>query len=338
VAAATILTRRVVDGPLTGHRRSPNGAAATVGPGPRGRDPQGPIPRGSWIDHLRPLRFDHWIKNLVVPIGSLLALAARGSMPGPSEAAAILSAFVVSGLVSSVNYAINEVVDAPFDAAHPTKRHRPIPSGQVRVAGVLALTATVGLLAAALAWWTLPLVVLGAVGTLFVAALAYNLPPARLKDVPYLDTVTESVTNPIRLAIGWYAVAPTEPPPGLLLVTVWCFGAFLMTGKRLAELRLLGDLAALYRPAFRAYSVGRLGCVQLAYALVGMGTLAALLLERRPAVLIGLPLVGGLLGWAFRMTFEPESPLVDPEHLYRRPVFLLCAVLVLAVLIALAVR
>ena len=46
--------------------------------------------------------------------------------------------------------------------------------------------------------------------------------------------MTESLTNPIRIAIGWYAVAPAFPP-ALLLATVWTFGAFLMTGKRLAE-------------------------------------------------------------------------------------------------------
>ena len=36
------------------------------------------------------------------------------------------------------------------------------------------------------------------------------------------------------------------------------------------------------------------------------------------------------------MTFEPESPLIDPEHLYRRPVFLLVAVGIFALLVILA--
>jgi hypothetical protein len=38
------------------------------------------------------------------------------------------------------------------------------------------------------------------------------------------------------------------------------------------------------------------------------------------------------------MTFEPESPLVDPEHLYRRPFFLLFSIAVFALLVALALR
>jgi 4-hydroxybenzoate polyprenyltransferase len=249
----------------------------------------------------------------------------------------IVLAFVVSGLVSSVNYAVNEVLDAPFDARHPTKRERPIPSGRVRVGSLLALTAAVGLLALGLGWWLLPSTVLGACGALFLAGLAYNIPPIRLKDRPYLDVVAEALTNPIRIAIGWYAVAAT-PPPGYLLVTVWAFGAFLMTGKRLAELRLLGNRAASYRPTFGAYSVAGLFFVQLGYAVAGLGSLAWLLATEQPQVLPGLPLVAGLLAWAFKMTFEPASPLIDPEHLYRRPAFLVVSLGVFALLLTLALR
>jgi decaprenyl-phosphate phosphoribosyltransferase len=292
---------------------------------------------GAWIDYLRPLRFDHWIKNLVVPVGSLLACAAQRTLPDGHGVVAMGLAFLVSGLVSSVNYAVNEILDAPFDARHPTKRERPIPSGRVRVRTLLVLTAGIGLLAVAIAWTWFSAAVLEAAVGLFVAGLMYNLPPIRLKDRPYLDVVTEALTNPIRLALGWHAVANEAGPPGLLLVAVWSFGAFLMTGKRLAELRLLADQAARYRPTFRAYSVRRLLPVQVAYALVGLGAVAALGLTQRPAVLRGLPLVAGLLIWAFKMTFEPESPLVDPEHLYRRPVFLVCALVVFTVLVALTV-
>ena len=295
----------------------------------------GPARRGGGWEYLKPLRFDHWIKNLVVPVGSLLALAAQRSFGGWTDVGAILLAFIVSGLVSSVNYAVNEVLDAPFDASHPTKRERPIPSGRIRVGPLLVLAAAVALVAFGLCWWLLPGPVLHGVGGLFLAGLAYNLPPIRLKDRPYLDVVTEALTNPIRLAIGWHAVAAASPP-ALLLLAVWTFGAFLMTGKRLAELRLLGDVAARYRPTFRAYSVPGLFVVQVAYAAAGLVALTWLALSMRPEVLPGLPLVAGLLIWAFRMTFEPDSPLVDPERLYRRPVFLLVSVVVFTVLVTLA--
>ena len=60
-----------------------------------------------------------------------------------------------------------------------------------------------------------------------------------------------------------------------------------MTGKRVAELRLLGDVAARYRPTFRAYSVRGLVRIQVAYALTGLGMTAALGVAQRPSVLRG---------------------------------------------------
>jgi 4-hydroxybenzoate polyprenyltransferase len=294
--------------------------------------------RTRWADYLKPLRFDHWIKNAVVPVGSLLAIVAHRLAVEPAYLVDIGLAFVISGGISSVNYAINEVLDAPFDARHPAKRFRPIPSGRVRVAPLLGLTAGLALVTLAMSAWLFRPPFLLANVALFVAGLLYNLPPVRLKDWPFLDALVESLTNPIRIAIGWYAVAPaTTGLPAGLLVTVWAFGAFLMTGKRLAELRLLGPLAAEYRPTFRAYTVRGLLAVQLAYALAGLAALAVFFAAERPRLLMALPLVAGLLGWAVKMTFERESPLIDPEHLYRRPGFLLVSCAVLATLVALAV-
>jgi hypothetical protein len=198
------------------------------------------------------------------------------------------------------------------------------------------LTAAIGLAAAATSAWFFRPVFLLANLALFVAGLLYNLPPLRLKDRPFLDALVESLTNPIRVAIGWYAVAPAAVVPTGLLLTVWTFGAFLMSGKRLAELRLLGATAAEYRPTFRAYTVRSLLTVQLAYALVGLGAMAVFLAGERPQLLVALPLVAGLLAWAVKMTFQRDSPLIDPEHLYRRPGFLLVSCAVLATLVALA--
>jgi len=290
------------------------------------------------VDYLRPLRFDHWIKNLVVPAGSALALAAQGVSPDWGVLGAILAAFLLSGLVSSVNYAINEILDAPYDARHPVKRRRPIPSGRVRVGPLLALAAAIGLGTFAIAaWWFPPAFVLANLA-LFVAALLYNLPPIRLKDWPYLDAVVESITNPIRVAIGWYAVAlpASESPPLLLLAAVWAFGAFLMAGKRLAELRLLGARAAAYRRTFQAYSARTLAAVQLGHALLGLAATAWLFATRRPQLLPGLPVVALIVLWTVKMTFEPESPLIDPEHLYRRPLFLLLTLAAFAAMVYLA--
>ena len=49
----------------------------------------------------------------------------------------------------------------------------------------------------------------------------YNIPPARTKDVPYLDVLTESINNPLRMLLGWYAVTSVLVPPVSLLVSYW---------------------------------------------------------------------------------------------------------------------
>jgi hypothetical protein len=45
----------------------------------------------------------------------------------------------------------------------------------------------------------------------------YNIPPIRSKDVPYIDVLSESINNPLRMLAGWFiastaSVAPAPDP------------------------------------------------------------------------------------------------------------------------------
>jgi hypothetical protein len=107
----------------------------------------------------------------------------------------ILLGLLATGLVASSNYVINEVLDAPFDATHPTKA---LPAGAVgpgeHPAGLPAVDrdgrggarAGVGDRHAAAA------TLLG----LWVMGCVYNIPPVRSKDLPYIDVLTEAINNP----------------------------------------------------------------------------------------------------------------------------------------------
>src|SRR5690606_37839768 len=70
-----------------------------------------------------------------------------------------------------------------------------------------------------------------------ISGLIYNVNPLRSKDRVYLDVITESINNPIRLMLGWAMVDATALPPSSLLLSYWMGGAFLMTVKRFAEYR-----------------------------------------------------------------------------------------------------
>ena len=53
---------------------------------------------------------------------------------------------------------------------------------------------------------------------LLFMGLIYNVPPIRSKERPYLDVLSESINNPIRLLLGWFVVTERELPPASLVV------------------------------------------------------------------------------------------------------------------------
>ena len=196
------------------------------------------------FEYLKVARVDHWFKNVFVSVGSLAAIGYFHTGIKGSVLFHALMALLLACVVSSINYIINEILDAPFDLKHPVKRNRPIPSGRVKVWPLLLMAATmfVGCAAASFALFEPPLRF--SLLTLFVAGMLYNLYPVRTKDLPFIDVISEAINNPIRLFIGWFAVhnGATCPPLSLTLL-FWAFGAYLMTGKRLAELRFLAKKA-----------------------------------------------------------------------------------------------
>ena len=148
---------------------------------------------------------------------------------------------------------------APEDMLHPEKRFRPVPSGRVRPA-----IAYVEWLAFAVAGLGLALVVnryfFFAALSLWIMGIAYGVPPLQTKEWPYLDVLSESINNPIRLLLGWFALVTTHVPPISLAIAYWMIGAFFMAMKRFAEFRHIGDkrVAAAYRRSFNYYTEDRL--------------------------------------------------------------------------------
>ena len=68
--------------------------------------------------------------------------------------------------------------------------------------------------------------------TLWVMGVMYNVPPVRTKELPYLDVLSESVNNPLRLLLGWFVLIPDRFPPLSLILAYWMVGAFFMATKR----------------------------------------------------------------------------------------------------------
>lgn len=273
--------------------------------------------------YLKTFRFDHWIKNIFMLIGAVGSLIYFRIPIDATVCIHLVLGFFLSCLISSVNYIINEILDAPFDKLHMIKKNRPIPAGKIRVwvlwICVFVLLITVGTISYGHFNYKFNYALLA----LLIAGLCYNLRPIRLKDIPYMDVVAESINNPIRLFIGWFTLSQVDQwPPMTLIWIFWSFGAFLMTAKRLAEFRLLGRRAVPYRSVFKYYSQAGLFTVMVLYAFIAVVLYWELIYLFEEKLIYSFPFFLWFIVWFIFLTMQKRSIVIEPEHLIRKPLFL----------------
>ncbi len=300
----------------------------------------GPIPtsRGRFRDYVAIARLDHMTKHVFILPGIILAYV----LVHPAVQAGALT--ILFGLLSAVaiasaNYVINEWLDREFDAYHPLKSARtavhrslsaPIVYAEYMLLVIIGLSLAVGL-GAVFAWTSVGFVLSG---------LIYNVTPVRTKDRVYLDVLSESVNNPIRLMLGWAMIAPYTIPPASLLLTYWMGGAFLMAAKRLAEYRDISagggaDLLPRYRRSFGRYTAENLAVSCLLYAILSAFFLAVFLIKYRQEYIFALPLIAVLFASYFWLAMLPGSVAARPERLFRSRRLMLASFVVVASLTAL---
>jgi 4-hydroxybenzoate polyprenyltransferase len=287
-------------------------------------------------DYVAIARPDHWIKHvLIVPGGVFAAIMAPPSaVDYASLAPRVIACLITAMALSSANYTINEWLDAPFDAMHPTKHTRPavhtIMSPAIVFAQFLLLT-VVGLSAAQTLGYGF-----SAVAAAFsVFGVIYNVRPFRAKDRAFVDVIVESVNNPLRFLFGWFAVTAHLAPPVSILLAYWCGGAFLMAAKRVSEHRAIaqaGDQRALaaYRPSFAVYTQSSLVTSCLVYAQGFAFMMAIFLLKYRIEYLVVVPFLVALFASYMNLALTPDSAAARPEELMRKPAMLLGAALTMA--------
>jgi decaprenyl-phosphate phosphoribosyltransferase len=186
-----------------------------------------------------------WVKNVLV----FAAPGAAGVLDNPTSLGRALIAFAAFCMVSSGTYYWNDLLDVEADRNHPKKKFRPIASGAIgiplaRVIGAALLAGGVALGFATGRWQTV--VVLG---VYVVLTLSYS---AVWKHVAVLDLVAVASGFVLRAICG--AVA-TRVPMSTWFVLCTMFGSlFIVTGKRYAELREMGESAATTRASLEAYT------------------------------------------------------------------------------------
>jgi 4-hydroxybenzoate polyprenyltransferase len=195
--------------------------------------------------YLRLARPKQWTKNGFVLAGVVFSGEA---LQGASVVAALL-AFVAFCALSGAVYAANDILDVMEDRTHPTKRLRPVASGEipVRVAAVYAALLALGGLA--LAFFVDPGV--GIAGLAYLALQAVYT--TFLKHVAVLDVMSISAGFVLRALAGVAAVGEHISP--WLVLCTGLLTLYLGFSKRRYELYVLGEAAESHRKNLRDYSV-----------------------------------------------------------------------------------
>lgn len=190
---------------------------------------------------LQVLRPQLWPRNLLVAAAPIAA----GTLLQQSVLLRTGQAFVALCLAASGAYCLNDVVDAPADARHPSKRLRPVASGRVRAAQAVVLSVVLMVASVVLAW----------PGSLRWVVVAYLLLTSAysmgLKREPVVELAVVAGGFLLRAIAGG---AATDTPISTWFLIVTGFGSlFMVTGKRLSELVTSGAASGT-RSSLGAYS------------------------------------------------------------------------------------
>jgi 4-hydroxybenzoate polyprenyltransferase len=186
----------------------------------------------------------HWIKNLIV----FAALIFARKYSQPNDIWHTILAFMVFCLGASAVYFFNDLADRENDKLHPTKKARPIPSGQlpVSIAWIIALVMLIVAVAGAI---KLGAHFVSLLGVYIILNFAYSL---GLKNIVILDVMSLAFGFVIRAAAG--AAAINVPISSWLLICTILLALFLGFAKRRQELIVLGDDAVSHRRSLAHYS------------------------------------------------------------------------------------
>lgn len=160
----------------------------------------------------------------------------------------LILGFMAFCAVSSATYIINDIQDLEADAAHPEKKYRPLPSGEVslRVAIAFAFSLLVSgfFLSILLNWLFLIIIIL-----YIINSQLYN---AYLRKWAIVDVATIGVGFILRAIAG--AVLLAAPFTSWLVIGVFFFALLLGFGKRKNELQYLGEDATEHKQVFTQYT------------------------------------------------------------------------------------
>lgn len=191
------------------------------------------------------LRPGHWLKNGLV----LAALFFSFSFQWPILWLA-LRALIAFCILASAVYVINDLADVERDRHHPTKKKRPIASGEITATQakllVFILLIVAGVLLYLSGWKVL------VVGIIYLLMnLAYS---AGLKHVPIVDVMIVAMGFLLRVIAG--ALAINVLTSNWIILCTFFLALFVAFGKRKHEMMVLDEARNNHRQSMREYTDG----------------------------------------------------------------------------------
>lgn len=269
---------------------------------------------------LRAMRPRQWAKNGIIYFAFVFSINQRwefGQLGESLELFAIATAaLVLFCLVSSATYLVNDLLDAPQDRLHPSKRNRPIAAGLLSVRAATTAAAIMFAVGLGLSFLLQPWF-----GVAVLAYLALTLSySALLKRLPVVDVLALSSVYVVR-AVAGAAVIQVPISPWLYAVTG--LGAMMIVlGKRRGELVTASEGGAeQQRAVLGAYSP-RLLDVLIGLSAAGLlaayvaYTLTASGLPDNMAMALTIPIAAFGLYRYLRLLYRDGNSGETPEEMF----------------------
>jgi len=197
---------------------------------------------------IRALRMYQWTKNLLV----LAALVFAQELLDPEKVLLSILAFAAFCMAASATYLFNDLIDVEKDRSHPTKKNRPLASGELSKGAAVLLILLLFGGSVALGYAIRPLFLVS-LGAYIALTLSYTL---YIKNVHLLDVMALALGFVVRAIAG--AVAIDVDFSNWLVACTLFLALFLGLSKRRAEIILLEDDAKSHRTVLNQYTLAYL--------------------------------------------------------------------------------
>lgn len=274
-------------------------------------------------EYIKLMRLDHWIKQLFIIPGIVVAILLTNPTININTFIKILIGLLATSLIASSNYVINEWLDAKFDKYHPTKKNRSAVVNKLKkeiIYTIYFLLAISGLIISSFISKYFLITELA----LWIMGILYNVKPFRLKDIAFIDSLSESINNALRFLMGWFLITSSYLPPISIILGYWITGTFLMQIKRYSEYRMINDknTASKYRKSFAIYNEDTLLVSSVFYAILAVFFIGIFLIKYKIELILFIPFFIGLFCLYIYISFKKDSPVQKPEKLYKEKILI----------------